>query len=58
MFKSIDNKTKKVVAVKIINLEEADDEIEDIQQEITVLAQVCRRPRSDSAHLRSVTAPS
>ena len=45
MYKSIDNKTKKVVAVKIINLEEADDEIEDIQQEITVLAQASASDR-------------
>jgi hypothetical protein len=37
---SIDNRTKDVVAIKIIDLEAADDEIEDIQQEMTVLAQV------------------
>lgn len=43
VFKGIDRELNKEVAIKVIDLEEAEDDIEDIQKEISVLSQ-CRSP--------------
>ncbi|XP_042491064.1 serine/threonine-protein kinase svkA-like isoform X1 [Macadamia integrifolia] len=43
VYKGFDKELNKVVAIKVIDLEEAEDEIEDIQKEIAVLSQ-CRSP--------------
>ncbi|XP_047310545.1 serine/threonine-protein kinase 24-like isoform X2 [Impatiens glandulifera] len=43
VYKGFDKEFNKVVAIKVIDLEESEDEIDDIQKEIAVLSQ-CRSP--------------
>ncbi|GMH24944.1 hypothetical protein Nepgr_026787 [Nepenthes gracilis] len=43
VYKGFDKELNKVVAIKVIDLEESEDEIEDIQKEISVLS-ACRSP--------------
>ncbi|KAG4987089.1 hypothetical protein AAZX31_12G214600 [Glycine max] len=43
VYKAFDRELNKLVAIKVIDLEESEDEIDDIQKEISVLSQ-CRCP--------------
>lgn len=43
VYKGVDKRTGKTIAIKIIDLEDAEDEIEDIQKEIAVLSE-CDSP--------------
>uniref|UniRef100_A0A8R7PEB9 non-specific serine/threonine protein kinase n=1 Tax=Triticum urartu TaxID=4572 RepID=A0A8R7PEB9_TRIUA len=43
VYRGFDKELSKEVAIKVIDLEEAEDDIEDIQKEISVLSQ-CRCP--------------
>lgn len=45
VFKGFSKLTRQPVAIKIIDLENAEDEIDDIQQEISILSQL------DSSHV-------
>lgn len=51
VYKGFDKRSRQPVAIKIIDLENAEDEIDDIQQEIAILSQL------DSAHVTKYVFP-
>lgn len=48
VYKGLDNKSGKVVAIKILNLDTTEDDVVDIQKEITLLSELTR---SDSVNI-------
>ncbi|EGG01260.1 uncharacterized protein MELLADRAFT_117822 [Melampsora larici-populina 98AG31] len=57
VFKGFDKRTRKPVAIKVIDLESAEDEIEDIQQEIAILSQLdsCFVTRYHGSYLKGTS---
>ncbi|KAI8454879.1 kinase-like domain-containing protein [Phakopsora pachyrhizi] len=57
VYKGFDKRTRKPVAIKVIDLESAEDEIEDIQQEIAILSQLdsCYVTRYHGSYLKGTS---